>query len=90
MNWLQSLGAVDTIRDYRMSVEGIRDQVLQHALAQLHKGLPPEQALEELARQLSNKLMHTPCSSMKQAGYDGRAELLFAARELFNLKELDN
>ena len=27
---------------------------------------------------------------MKQAGYDGRAELLAAARELFNIKPSDN
>lgn len=90
MNWLQSLGAVDTIREYRMSVEAMREQVLQNALAQLQKGHSPEEAMQELARQLTNKLMHAPCSNMKQAGYDGRAELLLAARELFNLKHSDN
>jgi glutamyl-tRNA reductase len=90
MNWLQSLGAVDTIREYRMSVETMREQVLQNALAQLQKGHSPEEAMQELARQLTNKLMHAPCSNMKQAGYDGRAELLLAARELFNLKHSDN
>jgi glutamyl-tRNA reductase len=90
MNWLQSLGAVDTIRDYRMSVEAMREQVLQGALAQLRKGYTPEQAMQELARQLTNKLMHAPCSNMKQAGYDGRTELLLAARELFNLRHSDN
>jgi glutamyl-tRNA reductase len=87
MSWLQSLGAVDTIRDYRVSVEAMRDQVLQGALSQLQKGQSPEQAMQALARQLTNKLMHTPCSNMKQAGYDGRADLLAAARELFNLKD---
>ena len=87
MSWLQSLGAVDTIRDYRVSIETMRDQALQGALSQLQKGQPPEQAMQELARLLTNKLMHTPCSNMKQAGYDGRADLLAAARELFNLKD---
>ncbi|MCW8918380.1 MAG: glutamyl-tRNA reductase [Gammaproteobacteria bacterium] len=90
MNWLQSLGAVDTIRDYRMSIEAMREQVLQNALAQLQRGHPPEQAMQELARQLTNKLMHAPCSNLKQAGYDGRTELLLAARELFNLKHTDH
>jgi glutamyl-tRNA reductase len=90
MNWLQSLGAVDTIREYRMSVEAMREHALQHAMSQLHKGHSPEEAMQELARQLTNKLMHAPCSNMKQAGYDGRAELLLAARELFNLKHSDN
>lgn len=90
MSWLQSLGAVDTIRDYRVNVETMRDQVLQNALSQLQKGQNPELAMQELARQLTNKLMHAPCSNMKQAGYDGRTELLLAARELFNLKNSDN
>ncbi|MEN8170572.1 MAG: glutamyl-tRNA reductase [Pseudomonadota bacterium] len=90
MSWLQSLGAVDTIRDYRVNIEMMRDQVLQNALSQLQKGQNPEQIMQELARQLTNKLMHAPCSNMKQAGYDGRTELLLAARELFNLKNLDN
>jgi glutamyl-tRNA reductase len=87
MAWLQSLGAVDTIRDYRTHVETMRDELLQKHLTQLHKGQDPEQVMQELARQLTNKLMHAPCSNMKQAGYDGRAELLVAARELFNLKD---
>jgi glutamyl-tRNA reductase len=87
MGWLQSLGAVDTIRDYRLNIEAMRDEVLQRSLTQLNKGQSPELVVQELARQLTNKLMHAPCSNMKQAGYDGRAELLAAARELFNLKD---
>ncbi len=90
MSWLQSLGAVDTIREYRMSVDALRQQALQQALSQLQKGKAAEQVLEQLSHQLSNKLMHAPCSNMKQAGYDGRSELLVAARELFNLKYSDN
>ncbi len=87
MAWLQSLGAVDTIRDYRSHVETMRNEVVQRSLAQLHKGQDPELVMQELARQLTNKLMHAPCSNMKQAGYDGRSDLLIAARELFNLKD---
>ena len=86
MNWLRSLGAVDTIRDYRKSAEQIRDEVLQQAVRQLQAGKQADMVITELARQLTNKLVHTPCARMKQAGYDGQAELLDAARELFSLK----
>ncbi len=86
MNWLRSLGAVDTIRDYRKSAEQIRDEVLQQAVRQLQAGKQADMVIAELARQLTNKLVHTPCARMKQAGYDGQAELLDAARELFSLK----
>lgn len=86
MNWLRSLGAVDTIRDYRQNAEQIRDEVVEQAVRQLQAGKDADQVLGELARQLTNKLIHTPCARMKQAGYDGQIELLDAARELFSLK----
>ncbi len=86
MNWLRSLGAVDTIRDYRQNAEQIRDEVVEQAVRQLQAGKDVDQVLGELARQLTNKLIHTPCARMKQAGYDGQIELLDAARELFSLK----
>lgn len=89
MSWLRSLSAVDTIRDYRHSAELMRDEVLQHALRQLKAGKDVDFVLNELARQLTNKLIHAPCQSMRQAGYDGHSELLDAARELFNLKPTD-
>ncbi len=89
MSWLRSLSAVETIRDYRQTAELMRDEVLEHAKRQLHAGKPADEVINELARQLTNKLMHYPCYSMKQAGYDGRNELLDAARELFNLKSTD-
>ena len=87
MSWLRSLSSVDTIRQYRQNAESLRDQTLAHALRQLHAGKDSEFVLHELARQLTNKLMHGPCNRMKQAGYDGEAELLQAARELFNLNK---
>ena len=90
MGWLKSLESVDLIRRYRNSAEQQRDQVVEAALRQLQQGRAPDEVLRELGRQLTNKLMHTPCSQMKQAGYDGRTELLDAARELFNLKTPEN
>jgi glutamyl-tRNA reductase len=89
MSWLRSLSAVDTIRDYRQSAESMRDEVLQHAMRQLKAGRDMDFVLNELARQLTNKLIHAPCQSMRQAGYGGHTELLDAARELFNLKSTD-
>ncbi|MEN9849527.1 MAG: hypothetical protein RL368_2267, partial [Pseudomonadota bacterium] len=29
----------------------------------------------------------TPCAQLRQAGYDGRAEVVLAARQLFQLKD---
>ncbi|MBF0471696.1 MAG: glutamyl-tRNA reductase, partial [Gammaproteobacteria bacterium] len=86
LGWLKSLDAVDTIKSFRQMNEQIRNQTLEGALRQLENGNPPQEVVRELARKLTNRLMHAPCSELKQAGYDGRAELLNAARELFKLK----
>ena len=90
MGWLRSLDAVSTIRSYRNSAEQLRDQAVEAAIRQLGGGKPADVVLEEMARQLTNRLMHAPCDRMTQAGYDGEHQLLDAARELFNLKTPEN
>jgi glutamyl-tRNA reductase len=85
LGWMRSLDAVDAIREFRESGEQMRDQALDNALRQLQSGKNPEQVVQELARQLTNRLLHTPCEQMRVAGYNGRLELLDAASELFQL-----
>jgi glutamyl-tRNA reductase len=85
MNWLRSFNSIITIRQYRQQAESIRDAVLDNAKKQLAKGKPTEQVINDLARQLTNKLIHIPCVQIKQAGLEGRTELLDAAIELFDL-----
>jgi len=87
MGWLQSLNAVSTIRAYRSHAESTRDAELENARRLLAQGRDPEQVMHLLARALTNKLIHTPSIQMKQAGFQGRLELLQAARELFDLKD---
>ncbi len=89
MGWLKSLEAVSTIRAYREQAERIRDDEIEKARRLLARGGSPEEALQLLARGLTNKLVHTPSTQMKQAGFEGRTGLLDAARELFDLKNLD-
>ena len=83
--WLRAQGATDTIRDYRQHAEVIRDEVLQKAMLSLKQGKSPEQSLEYLAHLLTNKLIHTPSTQIKQAGVTERHDLIAAARELFQL-----
>ena len=89
MNWIRSLGAVDTIRAVRENAEVKRDVELELALKQIAAGKDPEIVLKQFAHRLTNKLLHVPSTQLKQAGYDGRAELLKAARDLFDLKTTD-
>jgi len=87
MNWLRSLGAVTTIRAMREKAETSRDAELEKALALLASGKDPEQVLQQFAHRLTNKLIHIPSVQLKQAGYDGRNDLLDAARTLFDIKD---
>jgi len=90
MGWLRSLDAVSTIRNYRGKIDVIREAELDKAKRMLAQGNDPEKVLTQLARGLSNKIAHTPSAQMKQAGFDGRSDLLDAARELLDLDTPEN
>jgi glutamyl-tRNA reductase len=83
--WLQSLTAVPTICAYRESLESLQKEELERALKLLRKGESPESVLYELSRNMINKFMHGPTVQLRQAGYEGRADVLLAAKELFDL-----
>ncbi|MDH3947947.1 MAG: glutamyl-tRNA reductase [Gammaproteobacteria bacterium] len=87
MGWLRSLEAVDTIRSYREQAEHLRDEAMQNARRQLAAGHDPEMVMSELARVLTQKLLHQPTVQMNRAAFEGREELLETVRELFNLKD---
>ncbi len=87
MGWLRSLDAVGMIQDYRGQAEKTRDEVLEHALRHLANGKSAEESLNFLAHTLTNKLLHTPSTQIRQAGFDGHTELLNAANTLFQIKD---
>ncbi len=90
LGWLRSLDAVELIHDYRCYAEQLRDEVIQKALQQLHKGKSPEEVLQFMGHTLTNKLLHTPSTQLRKAGFNGQVELLEAANTLFQLKKIDN
>jgi glutamyl-tRNA reductase len=68
----------------------MRNEVLQRAIKQLQSGKTPEEALTFLANTLTNKLLHTPSSQIRQAGFDGEMDLLEAANTLFQIKDTES
>ncbi|OOZ37778.1 glutamyl-tRNA reductase [Solemya velesiana gill symbiont] len=90
MGWLRSLDAVGMIQDYRRQAECMRDEALDRAMKQLTNGKSPEEALQFLAHTITNKLLHTPSTQIRQAGFDGHIELLEAANTLFQIKDGDS
>ncbi len=89
MGWLRSLEAVGTIREYRKKAEETRDNELSRAQRMLAKGEDPEKVLAWLAHGLTNKMIHTPCTQMKQAGFDDRFEVIETARHIFGLDQIN-
>ena len=87
MDWVRSLDATDLIRCFREDAQRMRDDAVEKALRQLRTGKDVEQVLAQLANQLTNRLTHCPSLCMRQAGEQGRSDLLLAARELFQLKD---
>ncbi|HVV68092.1 MAG TPA: glutamyl-tRNA reductase [Gammaproteobacteria bacterium] len=85
MRQLQELDAVDTICTYREKLEQLRDTQLAEAMAQLKRGMEPEAVLKEMARVLTNQIMHAPTVQLRQAAFDGELQVLLAARKLFGL-----
>ncbi|MGD0960452.1 MAG: glutamyl-tRNA reductase [Methylomonas sp.] len=84
--WLRSQGAQETIRDFRSQAELTRDEALNKAIALLNNGAPAEEVLQRLAYTLTNKLIHTPCVQIRDAGANERHDLIAASREIFKLR----
>jgi glutamyl-tRNA reductase len=82
---LRSLDVVSTLKRYRNKAEQLRDVEVEKALKQLDKGQSPDEVLKQLARNLTNKLIHSPSTQMKKAGADGRKDVIAWTHELFEL-----
>jgi glutamyl-tRNA reductase len=52
---------------------------------QLQRGDDPVAVLNHFAQSLTNKLLHHPSVQLRQAGFEGRFDLLELARQLFAL-----
>ncbi|MEH6516655.1 MAG: glutamyl-tRNA reductase [Halioglobus sp.] len=85
---IRSLGAVDSVKEYRALAENVREQELQRALRALAKGEDPQQVTAQLARSITNKLLHAPTAGLKQASIEGRRDVLVSARKLLGLDEI--
>jgi glutamyl-tRNA reductase len=85
--WWNSLNVVDTICHLRDQAQENRHILVQKAKRMLDNGKSPYDVVDYIAHTLTNTLMHNPCVQLRQAGYQGREELVTAARELFQLEE---
>jgi glutamyl-tRNA reductase len=85
MHWVRSLDSVPAIRALRETSAAACEAELKRAQRRLARGDDPQRVMEQLARALTNKFTHAPSDALKKAGHDGDAQLLEAARRLFDL-----
>lgn len=82
---LRSQEAVATVKAYRSRAEQIREQELLRHLKRLERGEDPTEVLNRLAHSLTNKLIHTPSRQLREAGAEGRDEVIVHGRRLLGL-----
>jgi len=85
LSWMKAQTVQSTIVDYREQALQLQQESLNKALSSLQNGTPAEEALQQLAHTLTNKLIHTPCSQLRKASENERHDLIAAAQEIFNL-----
>lgn len=81
----RALNAVETVKAYRQKAEQLRDMELHKALRSLQSGANAEQVLQQFARNLTNKLIHSPTAVLKEASASSRHHVIQVAQELFEL-----
>ncbi len=82
----RSQSAVTTVKAFRQAIEELRDAEVAKALRQMQSGAAPEDVVMQLARNLSNKIMHKPTHQLKRASVEGEPELIAAMQQLFELE----
>ena len=85
MRWMRSLDSVPAIVSFRQGLDDLKRAELERALKRLGNGTDPVQVVEQLARDLTNKIAHHPSQIINQADVDEDANVIAAARKLFNL-----
>lgn len=85
MDWMHSLNTISTIKAIREQASDMQEEVLAAAIRRLNRGEEPEMVMREMARSLSNKLIHSPSSGLRNVSQEQKDELLRAARILFDI-----
>ena len=71
--WIKARRAVPVIQDLRTRADALRRRELDRALKQLARGDTPEAVIEQLSQALTNKFLHDPMSTLRDAGDEAEA-----------------
>jgi glutamyl-tRNA reductase len=71
--WIKARRAVPVIQDLRTRADALRRREMDRALKQLARGEAPEAVIEQLSQALTNKFLHDPMSTLRDAGDEAEA-----------------
>ncbi len=81
--WLNLRKSSSMLRRLRQQAHGHAEQVLNHARQQLRNGQSPDAVIEQLAHQLSRRLLHLPTTKLRAAIVQGDIEQARLLQNLF-------
>jgi len=87
LRWLEGRSVVPTITALHGHHEQLRAAELERVRKLLAGGTSPEQALDLLARGLTNKFLHAPTQALSQAGDAERAELVAVFERIYRIPD---
>ena len=79
------MSAMGTIRDFRQNAGELQELLIEQGLQQLEHGADPAEVLRRYAHNFTNKLLHTPSVRLREAGEEGRLDIIESATVLFGL-----
>ncbi|WMS87073.1 glutamyl-tRNA reductase [Pleionea litopenaei] len=89
IDWVNSLASVDLVKEYRHTIEDIKQQELNKALALLESGESAEKVLQQYAHRFANKVMHSPTQYLRNLRDQEHSKEAIAVREVLGLDDLD-
>ena len=82
LRWAGEVNTKSAIVDIRAHADELKQEVLLKALKRLEAGDAPEQVLNLLANNLTNRILHQPLRTLRDAPEDGDEEVVRIARLL--------
>jgi glutamyl-tRNA reductase len=87
LRWLEGRTIVPTITALHGHHDAVRSTEVERAKRMLANGTPPGEVVDQLARGLTNKLLHSPMQALNAAGEAERAELIAALQRVYQLPD---
>jgi glutamyl-tRNA reductase len=78
---LNVLKISNTLSQYRQKMNGLRDEIIKDAMHELETGNPPQEVIQKMAYQLSNKFLHDPCVWIREAALRDKWDIIEIIKE---------